>query len=225
VISTEHRWIFLHVPRTAGSSLSQVLLPHSDERAVTRAGVRAGYIDSFELEGPVTSWKHMTLREYSAVLGPAIDGYRILTSLRHPVERMLSLYLYPGFWVRPRVPGARTMGTRFPRLDTPWLLRRDEPSWSPSDFEAMVRAWPTQTDYLRHVRGHVVAPDWTLDTHDGGRPSMAQLRALLGLPLADLPQSNRALEPALATELLHDPFVNRVVRWLHAADFEHFGFE
>ena len=220
MISLEGRWIFIHPTKTAGTSLSSVLLPFADDHAVAEpGGGRVALVGTFEVVGPMTPRKHVPLRHYADLLGDDLAGFRVLTTLRHPVPRMVSDWLHTRRWLRPRIRGAHRLVARYPRLDSPRWHQPMEPIWDFDGFEAMVRSTPTQTSMLRLADGTVVEPDWVLDVADPST-SMARLRDLLGLDLGELPRANPGRHHRLAATLLADPHVHRVVMAHHGEDVE-----
>ena len=220
MISVEGRWIFIHPTKTAGTSVSSVLLPFSDDHAVAEpGGGRVGLVGTFEVQGPMTPHKHVPLRRYAEVLGDDLARFRVLTTLRHPVPRMVSDWLHARRWLRPRVRGAHWLVARYPRLDSPRWHQPLEPVWDVDGFEAMVRSTPTQSAMLRRPDGTVVEPDWVLDLADPAA-SMARLSALLDLDLDELPRANPGSHHRLAAQMLADPQVHRVVLAHHGEDLE-----
>lgn len=220
MISVEGRWIFIHPTKTAGTSVSSVLLPFSDDHAVAEpGGGRVGLVGTFEVAGPMTPHKHVPLRHYADLLGADLEGFRVLTTLRHPVPRMVSDWLHARRWLRPRMRGVHRLVTRYPRLDSPRWHQMVEPFWDAGAFEAMVRSAATQTAMLRLDDGTVVEPDWVLDVA-APTTSMARLRDLLDLDLGELPRANPGGHSRLAAALRADPQVHRLVLEHHGEDLE-----
>lgn len=76
IISHEHQFIFIHVPKTGGTSISTVLRDH---------GV---YLETDGL-------KHAGLEVVAARFGwDVVDEYFVFGFVRHPVDRLVSLYHY-----------------------------------------------------------------------------------------------------------------------------------
>jgi hypothetical protein len=94
MISTGGGWLFIHVPKTGGNSIQSILAPFSDD-ALTSDQYRDG-VQDFEVAGPRTARKHMSLQEYHDLL-PAEVYARLLkvAVVRDPWERAISAYFGP----------------------------------------------------------------------------------------------------------------------------------
>lgn len=95
IISNSRQFIFLHVPKCAGTSVAQALAEHlawnDVQLGATPLGEAAveGYRAQFGLS------KHCTAREIRLVVGKELWGrYFTFAIVRHPFRRQLSLYTY-----------------------------------------------------------------------------------------------------------------------------------
>lgn len=224
MISERHRFIFIHIEKTAGNSLTEVLLPLSDDHVTASMG-RPATPDWFGLRGPVTRQKHMPLKEYLALGEGRFDDYAVLASLRHPLDRMLSFYFLPNRWVRQRIPMGFRVARRLNSTTTHRMLtKREEPVWDQDDFLSRVARMPTQSDMLRLPDGSVRMPDWTLDLSNADA-SLRQLGLLIGVEgLGPLPTRNVGSAPEMVKELRKREDLALMVRNAHMEDYEKFGF-
>lgn len=97
MISPEHKFLFIHVPKTGGNAIQTALKPFSpDETYVKNPEVQDG-IERFALldhQGKKIS-KHSSYRDYLREYGEAIDGYYCFATLRNPYAKLLSHYFSP----------------------------------------------------------------------------------------------------------------------------------
>ena len=96
MISLQKRFLFVHIPKTAGNSIQSVLRDYSEDQLVALRKEQDG-IERFGLRNPRYDLKkHSTLSEYCNALGD--EQFRNLykfTCVRNPWDRMVSYYFTP----------------------------------------------------------------------------------------------------------------------------------
>jgi hypothetical protein len=96
MISLQKRFLFVHIPKTAGNSIQSVLRDYSEDELVALRKEQDG-IERFGLRNPnYKIKKHSTLSEYYEALGN--EQFRRLykfTCVRNPWDRMVSYYFTP----------------------------------------------------------------------------------------------------------------------------------
>jgi len=121
--SERYKFIYLHVPKTGGNSITHRLLPVCDNQIYTEA--HHDGVNRFGVQSPMSRDKHANLSVYAGYLGERFADYRILISVRHPFPRALSYYFSPNHWMTQEVDGR-------------WVCH--EPVWVEERFLAMVGA-------------------------------------------------------------------------------------
>ncbi|MFZ9936128.1 MAG: sulfotransferase family 2 domain-containing protein [Luteolibacter sp.] len=113
MISLARKFIFVHVPKTAGNSLQGILKNYSEDRIVVRNDQDG--IERFEIESPmVPITKHSNLAFYYEKMdrGVFAEMYKF-GCVRNPWDRMISYYFSPN-----------RKNTEFVRKDFMRLLRK-----------------------------------------------------------------------------------------------------
>lgn len=99
MISHHHKFIYIHIPKTAGNSVQVALAPYSDDAVSLRPSMGhvkdedggQGLAVSNDKLGFITpEHKHATLQQYRDVLGRSASDYFVFASIRNPWDRVVS---------------------------------------------------------------------------------------------------------------------------------------
>lgn len=95
MISLQKRFLFVHIPKTAGNSIQNILRDYSEDRIVASGGQDG--VERFEVRSEGRELvKHSTLAEYYRELGAETAGGLFkFACVRNPWDRMISFWFSP----------------------------------------------------------------------------------------------------------------------------------
>jgi hypothetical protein len=198
MISFQKRFLFVHIPKTAGNSIQSILRDYSEDELVALRDEQDG-IERFGLRNSKYKIKkHSTLAEYKTALGEVQFGdlYKF-TCVRNPWDRMVSLYFTPtqdiGAWDRKKF--RKVISKALPVAD---YLRLDKGEKDPFDNVDYVMRFENLADDFRTLCG------------------------TLGISPTALPQYNRSSREHYSK--YYDDELRELVRARFAAEIERFGY-
>jgi hypothetical protein len=198
MISLQTRFLFVHIPKTAGNSIQSALRDYSEDQLVALRKEQDG-IERFGLRNPnYKIKKHSTLGEYRNALGD--DQFRSLykfTCVRNPWDRMVSYYFTP---------------TQSPE------------TWDRKRFRNIISKAVSVADYLRLDRDEedpFANVDYII-RFENLADDFRTVCGTLGISLATLPQYNRSTREHYSK--YYDDELRELVRMRFAAEIERFGY-
>ncbi len=198
MISFQKRFLFVHIPKTAGNSIQTILRHYSEDEIVALRAEQNG-IERFGLRNPhYKIKKHSTLAEYRAALGGERfrDLYKF-TCVRNPWDRMVSYYF--GAAQRPE-------------------------AWDRKEFKKLILKALSITDYLRLDKGEADPfgnVDYTM-RFENLAGEFRTVSARLGIPDAPLPKYNRSHREHYSK--YYDAELRELIRKRFAPEIERFGY-
>ena len=201
MISLRHKFLYVHIPKTAGNAVQNVLRNYSEDRVVCLTPYQDG-LERFEVRNDQFDiQKHSTLSDYQRELGDATLGSLFKFScVRNPWERAISYYFSPhrsvSHWDR----------TAFLKLLEEMLpvaayLKMEGPPARLCPFDNM--------DHIMRFE--------RLEEDFGATCQR------LGLPIQNLAVRNKSARQHFST--YYDPELVEIVRQRFADEIEHFGYE
>jgi len=198
MISLQKRFLFVHIPKTAGNSIQSVLRDYSEDQLVALRKEQDG-IERFGLHNPKYKVrKHSTLSEYYDALGN--EQFRNLykfTCVRNPWDRMVSYYFTP---------------TQNPE------------TWNRKKFRETISKAVSVSDYLRldNSEGDPFANVDRIMQFENLADDFRAVCAAIGIPPPALPQYNRSSREHYSK--YYDDELCELVRARFAAEIERFNY-
>lgn len=96
MLSTKYNFLFVHVPKTGGNSIQNILAPYSDDKIVCVKPHQDG-LERFQVSSTIfKTQKHSTLIEYRREYGDEmLDKLFKFCCVRNPWDRVVSHYFSP----------------------------------------------------------------------------------------------------------------------------------
>ncbi len=227
MFSHTHNFIFIHTTKTGGNSLETIFLKYSDEKKVLK-GLQDGE-ERFEIKGKWTLRKHQLLQEYYSLLPKEIwEKQKIVTSLRHPVDRMLSRYYSPAGHLK------RTKNTLFKKTalelskrlhlkSRPTEFKYHEPKFNVDLFKQFIQKRESQSNYLS-LNKQIRQPDIAIDFANFEQSACAAFKKL-NIPETEVPYKNKAITKQQKHLFAkRKDVIDAVMNSHHAEDFENFSY-
>lgn len=217
ILSIRHRFLFVHVPKTAGTALAAALAPFHEgpRRTLWRSVMRR--LPVVEPPGRAYLRKHETAADIRAKLSPAVfEGFFRFACVRHPYDHAVSHYEFMKEFRIPSV--ARKVGAM--GFADYLRYRMKPPFWNDTFFARL----PDQAHFLIDGQGRLLVD--RLLRYETLAADFARLAEDLGLGAMALPRINetRARADRKPLSAYYDAEAKALADRLYARDFALFGY-
>jgi hypothetical protein len=234
ILSHSRKFIFIHLHKTAGESVSLALLPHLARGDLVLGTTLRGEFNNAWYDRRYKLQKHSGARKVRKHVGPEIwDSYLTFGFVRDPVDRARSLYHYYEKMLKLR----RQTSLRNVLGMLPGMEFRDVYRWpgmkaymDSANFSEFIRHPNFNTRYLgtRRQSDMLCDPDGRLLVDVVGKYETLQddfsaIAARLGLKDATLPWRNTSGNREAARAPV-DPADRAFIAEMYAKDYEIFGY-
>jgi hypothetical protein len=233
IISKSHNFIFVHIHKTAGEAITLALLPHLGKDDLALGATPVGNIRNLYYKHKFGISKHSNARAIQEYIGPEKwNKFFIFSFVRHPFERVRSLYKYFAMMSERRT--EKSLQNLLYR--TPVLAGSDPLKWpglqayrETSSFSEFIRhpgfrkdpGSHCQCDMLLDENGRMLAD--FIGHFDRLEEDFAHVTSRIGLSQANLPKHNVSRSANKMDVTLAEDDV-RYLREIYAEDFERFRF-
>jgi len=201
LISLAHNFLFVHIPKTAGNSIQNVLRAYSEDRIVCLPNQDG--LDRFEVRSDNFSiHKHSTLQDYRNELGnETFQRLFKFTSVRNPWDRVVSRYFSPS---------------------------RGNVSWNREQFAEYIEQIPPLAAHISLEGDSNPKPNCynNLDfiiKYESLNDDFKRVCGLIGIPWVPLPIRNKSKREPYA--VYFDDELVELVRKRFSDEINHFGYE
>ena len=212
IISRGRRFIFVHIPKTGGTSMALALERRAMKDDILigdtpKARARRGRLRGVSTQGRL--WKHSTLADIAGLVTDAeIESFFTFTLVRNPWDRVVSYY----HWLRGQAFAHPAVGLA-KSLDFPGFLNHPQ-------TRTALSLWPASA-YMRDRHGTERASLFLRLEHLP--EDLPRLEAHLGFRFSPLPRSNDSAREA-DWRLYYRDADAALVGQLCAEDIERFGY-
>lgn len=210
MISRTKNFLFIHVPKTGGNSVSTALQTYTDIQFLEANSPKGfGVRENFWPIDPIFgSIKHFSVDKWYELLGESISDYFLFGTVRNPIDRAISLYFF--------------MKQTLIHKQISWLEDNSEDardSLSQSEFRNfLLSGVQSQLSFVKSSAG--------LDIHlmrfERLVEDFAAVCCQLGLNEASLPVINASRRPSL--KRLLDAKTKKLLAEVFEDDFRSFGY-
>ena len=217
IINHKHKFIFIHIPKCAGTSVAKALYPYGDKHD-TFLGCHADAKEEIVEEDGFCIHKHSNAQEIKKYATPERwEEYFVFSFVRNPIDRIISLYEWwrdtPGNW----------------DVETKEIISK----MSFKEFVFSKYTGRPQIEFLisrGEHKEHFVENQFRLELDFIGKQEclsrdFAYVCGLLRLPRIELKKDNVSRKRLSDNDLYLDDEIRREIRRKYHADFSCFNYK
>ncbi len=207
IVSHKYKFIFIHIDKCAGTSITLAMAPHLGEEDLVLGCTKEGEKRSVEGRKAKSLWKHATAQRAKTVLGDEIwNSYFKFTFVRNPWDMVVSTYHW---W-----------------LKTSWndAMGRSKKIRAMKDFKEYVLSPYVREknclDYISDENGDIIVD--FMGRHEKLEVDFSYICGRVGLPNIELLHENKSKHKSYND--YYDQDSRRRVRELFNRDIEYFHY-
>lgn len=200
MVSEQHRFCFIHIPKTGGNSIQNSLAGYSEDRVVCISERQDGK-ERFEIRRSGTNLvKHSTINDYKREISPSLfDNLVKFSVVRNPFDRVISFYFSPH--------------------------RGDNIQWDRNEFIILLNSIRTDEEFLCYNVGENYVVDRLL-RFESLQSDFSELLLELNLPVITLPKRNRSLSKKTSNyRIYYDEELKELVGLKFKRTIDDFGYK
>jgi hypothetical protein len=223
IINHTYHFVFVHIPKNAGTSVALALAPLNTYRDQELGGTELGQAIDPYFRRRYGIGKHSTLREIGSAMGPSeLAGYRSFCVARDPLDRVASMFRFLRRWPEWKVmPQFRDQVREFEAC-------RTLDAFVASAFFATPgpdRLFLSQTSWITGASGEPIGVDRVVPIErlrEGVREFLEDVGVSPSHADLEFPVANRSAQRGSDIRLSHGS--RRALEERYADDFEHLGY-
>lgn len=179
LISLKHKFIFIHIPKTGGTSIRQVLEEYSDDIRLHLTSSAKAMVANRQAAGLSVNPPHATLNTSANMLDVDLSEFIVVCVVRNPVDRLVSYYKYLKHKNKAHRLHPAANSLSIDDFVEHFILDKGH------DTKAQFSYFAPNKDLI--VKGHAVLRFENLES------DFAQMQTTLGMPSKKLPTLNQSI--------------------------------
>jgi hypothetical protein len=207
VISHRHRCIFVHIPRTGGTTIEDLIWP-GPRSSRTTAELWMGFVDEYHNKYQTGGLQHLSAAHIRSEVGAEVfSSYYKFTLVRNPWDKAVSQFAYMDTREDLRRFLGMNKGDCFKKY-LALIAKKKHVQWEP------------QVNFVRDPSGSVLVD--SIGRYETFAASVSHALSAIALRVDEIPRENRTDRAAYQT--YYDDESREMTAALYADDIEAFGY-